>query len=63
MPGTNIIVARLQAQIQNGSIILLHDGGGNRWQTVAALPAIIEWCQLHGFRFVTLQQLITDLHT
>jgi peptidoglycan-N-acetylglucosamine deacetylase len=63
MPGVNAIVQRVLYQAGNGSIILLHDGGGNRWQTVAALPLIITWFQQHGFRFVTLQQLIDDLHS
>ncbi|MBV9231936.1 MAG: polysaccharide deacetylase family protein [Chloroflexi bacterium] len=62
IPGVNVIVARVRAQTQNGSIILMHDGGGNRSQTVAALPAIIEWYQQHGFRFVTLQQLVNDFN-
>src|SRR5579859_2324103 len=62
-PGTNAIVARVRAQTGNGSIILMHDGGGDRSQTVAALPTIIEWYQQHGFRFVTLQQLVADLHS
>ncbi len=62
MPGVNVIVNRVLQQVGNGSIILMHDGGGNRWQTVAALPIIISWLQSHGFRFVTMQQLVHDLH-
>jgi peptidoglycan-N-acetylglucosamine deacetylase len=62
MPGVNTIVNRVLQQVGDGSIILMHDGGGNRWQTVAALPIIIEWLQSHGFRFVTMQQLVNDLH-
>jgi peptidoglycan/xylan/chitin deacetylase (PgdA/CDA1 family) len=61
IPGVNAIVARIHAQTQNGSIILMHDGGGNRWQTVAALPMIIEWYRQRGFHFVTLQQLVNGL--
>jgi peptidoglycan-N-acetylglucosamine deacetylase len=62
MPGVNAIVNRVLQQVGNGSIILMHDGGGNRWQTVAALPIIISWLQSHGFRFVTMQQLVNHLH-
>lgn len=61
-PGVNAIVARIFAQTVNGSIILMHDGGGDRSQTVAALPIVIEWYLRHGYRFVTLQQLVADDH-
>lgn len=59
-PGVKAIVARVLYQTRNGSVILMHDGGGNRSQTVAALPIIIESLQQRGFRFVSLQQLIND---
>jgi peptidoglycan-N-acetylglucosamine deacetylase len=61
-PGVSAIVERVLYQTGNGSIILLHDGGGDRSQTVAALPIIIESLQQRGFRFVSLQQLIADTH-
>jgi peptidoglycan/xylan/chitin deacetylase (PgdA/CDA1 family) len=35
-------------------VILLHDGGGDREATVAALPEIINDYRAHGYRFVTL---------
>jgi len=61
-PGVNAIVNHVQTEVGNGSIILMHDGGGNRSQTVAALPIVIEWLQQHGYSFVTLQQLVDDFH-
>ncbi len=61
-PGVNAIVATVLAQAGNGSIILMHDGGGDRSQTVAALPIIIESLQQRGFHFASLQQLIHDAH-
>jgi peptidoglycan/xylan/chitin deacetylase (PgdA/CDA1 family) len=61
LPGTNVIIQRVLAATHNGSIILLHDGGGNRSQTVAALSTIISTLQQRGFRFVTLPQMIQDL--
>jgi len=61
-PGVNTIVARIIAQTVNGSIILMHDGGGDRSQTVAALPIVITWFLRHGYRFVTLEQLVADYH-
>jgi cellulose synthase/poly-beta-1,6-N-acetylglucosamine synthase-like glycosyltransferase/peptidoglycan/xylan/chitin deacetylase (PgdA/CDA1 family) len=36
-----------------GAIIMFHDGGGNRAQTVAALPAIITRLRAEGYRFAT----------
>jgi peptidoglycan/xylan/chitin deacetylase (PgdA/CDA1 family) len=43
-----------QGLTQEHPVILLHDGGGNREATVAALPGIIEDYKAHGYRFVTL---------
>ena len=36
-------------------VVLLHDGGGNRAATLAALPGVIEDYRSHGYQFVTLQ--------
>ncbi len=41
-----------------GNIILLHDGGGNRAETVRALPMIIEGVRAHGFSVVPVYQLL-----
>ena len=41
-----------------GSIILLHDGGGDRSQTAAALPAIIEGIRAKGLEIVPLYTLL-----
>ncbi|MRR13218.1 polysaccharide deacetylase family protein, partial [bacterium] len=38
-------------------IIVLHDGGGDRWRTIAALPIIIDALRGAGYQFVTLDQL------
>ncbi len=40
-----------------GSIILLHDGGGDRSATLEALPLIIERLKAAGYQFVTIAQL------
>src|SRR5450755_66766 len=60
LPGTDVIVQRVLANTGNGSVILMHDGGGNRSQTVQALPQIIAGLQQRGFRFVTVPQLLAD---
>jgi cellulose synthase/poly-beta-1,6-N-acetylglucosamine synthase-like glycosyltransferase/peptidoglycan/xylan/chitin deacetylase (PgdA/CDA1 family)/spore germination protein YaaH len=41
-----------------GSIILLHDGGGDRAATVKALPVIIDRLRQRGFQIVPLEELI-----
>jgi cellulose synthase/poly-beta-1,6-N-acetylglucosamine synthase-like glycosyltransferase/peptidoglycan/xylan/chitin deacetylase (PgdA/CDA1 family)/spore germination protein YaaH len=41
-----------------GSIILMHDGGGNRSHTVAALPYIIDALRAHGYQFVPVSALL-----
>ncbi|WP_433160786.1 polysaccharide deacetylase family protein [Kribbella sp. CA-247076] len=53
-PGTAAIVKRVLAGVRNGSVILMHDGGGNRSQTVAALPAILKALKANGYGFRTL---------
>ena len=61
MPGTSVIASRVLSNTSNGSIILLHDGGGDRSQTVAALPTIIQGLQARGLRLVTVPQLLADI--
>ncbi|HKF21885.1 MAG TPA: glycosyltransferase [Candidatus Angelobacter sp.] len=41
-----------------GSIILLHDGGGDRSATVRALPKIIEGLRARGFKIVSVEELL-----
>lgn len=47
------------SQASPGGIVLLHDGGGDRRRTIAALPGIIEALQQQGYTFVTLPELMT----
>ena len=41
-----------------GSIILLHDGGGDRSATVAALPVLIDALRAHGYSIVQVSALM-----
>ncbi|MEU4198069.1 polysaccharide deacetylase family protein [Kribbella sp. NPDC026611] len=54
-PGATAIVQRVLKNVRNGSVILMHDGGGNRAETVAALPTILKSlkAQGYGFRILT----------
>ena len=57
---TDTIVQRVLAQTNGheGNIILLHDGGGDRSHTVAALPKIIEGLRAKGYEFVSVSDLL-----
>ncbi len=52
------IVARLSEQPDGNSILLLHDAGGNRAETVKALPGIIRHYQAQGCTFTTVAGLL-----
>ena len=41
-PGVAAIVARVLAGARPGAVVDLHDAGGDRSQTLAALPAILD---------------------
>ena len=58
MPGTDKIIDTVVNQATPGGIVLMHDGGGDRTQTIAALPTIIRQLKARGYTFVTVPQLI-----
>jgi peptidoglycan/xylan/chitin deacetylase (PgdA/CDA1 family) len=59
-PGVGKIVYTALSGVQRGAIIVMHDGGGNRRQTVTALPRIIRGLRRRGYRPVTVAQLIAS---
>jgi peptidoglycan/xylan/chitin deacetylase (PgdA/CDA1 family) len=59
-PGVSRIIYTAVSGAQPGSIILMHDGGGDRSETVAALPRIITRLRQRGFRLVTISKLVAD---
>ncbi len=61
-PGVTFIIRHILDMVDNGTIILMHDGGGDRSQTVKALPAIIQRLQDRGLQFVTVRQMADRLH-
>ena len=56
-PGVDTIVQRSLAQLDRGNVILLHDGGGNRAQTVAALGPLIDSLRARGYQLTTVSEL------
>ncbi|CAA7601159.1 Glycoside hydrolase/deacetylase, beta/alpha-barrel [Acididesulfobacillus acetoxydans] len=59
-PGVGNIIRNVVRHIKRGSIILMHDGGGPRQQTVQSLPTIIETLEKEGYRFVTVKELLNS---
>lgn len=45
-------------QVKPGGIILMHDGGGDRYNTVAVLPYLITELKKQGYEFVTVPELL-----
>jgi peptidoglycan/xylan/chitin deacetylase (PgdA/CDA1 family) len=58
LPGAQAIVDKALLNVHSGSIILMHDGGGDRSQDVEALPMLIERLQAEGYQFVTISDLM-----
>lgn len=52
------IINQVLKQSKSGGIVLMHDGGGNRSETVKALPTIIKSLKEQGYTFVTLPELL-----
>ena len=58
LPGADTIIDEVESAATSGSIILMHDGGGDRSETVEAINSIIPDLQAKGYRFVTIDELI-----
>jgi len=57
VPAQEIVDAVLR-QAEDGNIVLFHDGGGDRTQTLAALPQVIGALRKQGYQFVSVSDLI-----
>ena len=60
LPGTKAIVRRVLANVEPGSIVLLHDGGGDRQETLRALPAILRALERRHLKPVTLSRAVRE---
>ena len=58
LPGTSAIYSNIVSHAQPGSIILMHDGGGPRSETLAALPQVIDTLRSRGYGFATVSELL-----
>lgn len=52
------IMSNVKAETKPGAIILMHDGGKNRLQTVAAIPVIVNWLFEQGYTLTTVNQIL-----
>jgi peptidoglycan/xylan/chitin deacetylase (PgdA/CDA1 family) len=59
-PGVAAIVKTVLTGARPGAIILMHDAGGDRQETIAALPMIIDELRARGYRLVTVPRLLLD---
>lgn len=57
-PGSGAIYSRVVGAARPGAIVIMHDGGGDRSQTVAALPHIIQTLHGRGYHLVTVSKLL-----
>ena len=56
-PPSNTIVTRALKRAKDGTVVIMHDGGGDRSNTIGALPLLIRALKMEGFTFVTIEQL------
>lgn len=56
-PGVDVIVNQLLS-VKPGEVVLMHDGGGDRSQTVAALRKALPLLKKEGYSFVTIDELL-----
>ncbi|MDP4239299.1 MAG: glycosyltransferase [Bacteroidota bacterium] len=52
------IMTRAIKHMHDGNILLMHDAGGDRTESVVALPHIIDYYRKHGYEFVTVSALM-----
>ncbi len=58
LPGSQAIYQTVVNNAHPGAITEMHDGGGPRYETLAALPRIIDTLRARGYRFVTVAQML-----
>ncbi|MGR6320586.1 bifunctional polysaccharide deacetylase/glycosyltransferase family 2 protein [Micromonospora soli] len=55
-PGPDTIIRNATPKGNRGAVVLMHDSGGDRSQTIAALDRFIPQMQARGYRFTTISQ-------
>ena len=64
-PGPEVVLADVLARVdhEHGGVILLHDGGGDRSGTVAALRPMIRTLRARGYSFTQVHDVLGDATT
>ncbi|MBM7604372.1 peptidoglycan/xylan/chitin deacetylase (PgdA/CDA1 family) [Metabacillus crassostreae] len=57
-PGIDHILAKSRECVKNGSILIFHDGYGDRSQTIEAVSKLVSELTLQGYQFVTVSELL-----
>lgn len=57
-PGVDYILDHTRPTIENGSILIFHDGYGERSQTIEAVQILVEELALEGYRFLSVSELL-----
>ncbi len=57
-PGAAAIAQRVLSAVHPGAIVIMHDGGGDRSETVEALGTIVPQLLARGYHLVTVPQLL-----
>ena len=57
-PGVDAIIQGGTPEGERGAVVMMHDGGGDRSQTVAALDALITQLQQRGYEFTTVSSAV-----
>ncbi|CRK82064.1 sporulation polysaccharide deacetylase PdaB [Neobacillus massiliamazoniensis] len=58
LPGAQVIADHVIRHARSGDIVLLHDGGGDRKQTIEALKTILPVLKQQGYQFVSVSELL-----
>lgn len=58
LPGSDVLSKRIDSNAKSGSVVLLHDGGGNREQTVETLKHTLPNLIKQGYQFITVSEMI-----
>jgi peptidoglycan/xylan/chitin deacetylase (PgdA/CDA1 family) len=59
-PGVDAIVNRVLSDVEPGAIVLMHDAGGDRSQTIEALPRIVLGLRQRHYTLVSIPRLLRD---
>jgi peptidoglycan/xylan/chitin deacetylase (PgdA/CDA1 family) len=59
-PGVDAIVNRVLSDVKPGAIVLMHDAGGDRSQTIEALPRIVLGLRQRHYTLVSVPRLLRD---